>query len=174
MVGTFAVIWALLGIFALLGSAIVRLSLIGIAAFDYPLTWTHWLFLAVWVLFMAHSEGYKGFQKSFSPRVASRIAYLRDHPTALRVVLAPIFAMGYFHLVRRRQIVVIAVTAMIVVFIVVARMLPQPWRGFVDIGVVVGLLWGIVSLGIFAISALRGTLDASPGVPEAATPTPKA
>lgn len=166
MLGTLAIIWALLGVFALLGNAIYRLALISIAAFDHPMSWLHWLVLIVWVLFMAHREGYAGFQKGFSPRVAARVAYLRDHPTALRALLAPLFCMGFFHIVRRRQIVVIALTAMIVLFVVIARQLPQPWRGIVDLGVVVGLLWGVISLGIFTISALRGTLDASPEMPE--------
>ena len=32
----------------------------------------------------------------------------------------------------------------IFVLVVIVRALPQPWRGIVDGGVVVGLLWGVV------------------------------
>ena len=33
-----------------------------------------------------------------------------------------------------------------IVLIVSVRQLPQPWRGMVDAGVVVGLTWGVVSI----------------------------
>jgi len=46
---------------------------------------------------MLYSEGYKGFQKGYSPRVAARGHYLRDHSTLLRAILAPLFCMGFFH-----------------------------------------------------------------------------
>ncbi|MBW2734087.1 MAG: hypothetical protein JRH20_16995 [Deltaproteobacteria bacterium] len=115
---------------------------------------------------MAYGKGYRGFQKGFSPRVAARAAYLRRHPTLLRTLLAPFFCMGFFHIVRRQQIVIIALTVMIVIFVIVARQLPQPWRGMVDMGVVIGLTWGVISLAFFAIQALKGQLDASHEVPE--------
>ena len=166
MIGLFAVIWALGGIGALLGSAIFRLSAMGIGAFAFPLQWYHWLLLLIWVPLMAHSEGYRGFQRGFSPRVAARIAYLRQHPSLLRVLLAPFFAMGYFQIKRRRQLVIFALTTMIVTLIITVRQLPQPWRGLVDVGVVVGLIWGLVTTLAFTGQALAGRLDASPELPE--------
>lgn len=165
MLGLFATIWALAGVLLLLGQAIVRLSLIGVAALQAPLDWYHWVALAGWVLFMALAEGYRGFQKGFSPRVAARVVYLYHHPTPLRVALAPLFCMGYFDIERRRQIVVVSVTLMVIGFIVVAHFLSQPWRGILDIGVVVGLLWGVIALLVFTVRAFTGRLDASPMLP---------
>jgi hypothetical protein len=166
MLGLLAVTWGMLGVWLLLGSAIVRLTPIGLSIFSMDLSWYHWLVLAVWVVGMAHREGYVGFQKGFSPRVAARLAYLRRNPTPLRTILAPFFCMGYFDIERRRQIVVIGVTLMVISFIVIARQLPQPWRGIVDLGVVVGLLWGVIALLIFTVMAFAGRLRESPMLPE--------
>jgi len=44
---------------------------------------------------------------------------------------------------------------MIICFIMVARMLPQPWRGILDAGVVVGLSIGISSILYFVYVAIR-------------------
>jgi hypothetical protein len=35
---------------------------------------------------------------------------------------------------------------MIVCFVLLVRMLPQPWRGLVDAGVVAGLIFGVGSI----------------------------
>jgi hypothetical protein len=58
------------------------------------------------------------------------------------------------------------VTAGIIVLIILVRLLPQPWRGMVDAGVVVGLAWGMISLILFGLQALGGErFDYSPEVP---------
>ena len=165
MFGTLAVIWGLAGIGVLLGQAIYRLTLISLVGLSMPLHWYHWAVMAGWVFFMAYGEGYRGFQKGFSPRVAARTAYLSRHPTVLRALLAPLFCMGYFHIERRRQIVVISITLVVIGFIIGAHYLPQPWRGIVDLGVVIGLAWGLVALGVFTVQAFNGRLSHSPGVP---------
>jgi hypothetical protein len=166
MLGTLAVIWGLAGIGLLLGQAIYRLTLISLVGLSMRLSWYHWAFLAGWVLFMAYGEGYRGFQKSFSPRVAARAAYLRRHSTVLRALLAPFFCMGYFHMERRRQIVVISITLVVIGFIIGAHYLPQPWRAIVDLGVVIGLAWGLVALVIFTVQAFNGRLSHAPAVPK--------
>ena len=163
--GTLAVIWGLAGIGLLLGQAIYRLTLISLVGLSMPLHWYHWAALAGWVLFMAYSEGYRGFQKNFSPRVAARAAYLYRHATVLRALMAPLFCMGYFHIERRRQIVVFSITLAVIGFIIGAHYLPQPWRGIVDLGVVIGLAWGLVALGVFTVQAFNGRLSHAPEVP---------
>ncbi len=162
--------WGLVGVSALLGAAIVRLAPIGWSALSSPLSWHHWLVLALWLPLMAFSEGYRGFQKSFSPRVAARAVYLAGNPTALRVALAPLFCVGYFQIARRKQIAVISVTLMVIGFIATARALPMPWRGIVDLGVVLGLAWGLTAMLLFVASALRGRLDPEGALPEEPTP----
>lgn len=166
--GKLGAIWGVAGVTLLLVYAIVRLAGIGLASFDHDYNWYHWLALLASVGFMAYSEGYKGFQKAFSPRLAARMKHLRDNPTLTRSVFAPIFGMGYFHTTRKRLISSYVLTVMVVVFIYIAHQLPQPWRGILDIGVVVGLSWGLVSLLIYSVQALTASeFPYSPELPEA-------
>ncbi|WP_207061569.1 hypothetical protein [Motiliproteus sp. SC1-56] len=158
--------WGLLGISVFFLWAIYRLSLIALQAFEQPLAWYHWLGMAAWVFFMSYGEGYRGFQKGFSPRVAARIAYLYRYPGRLRALLAPVFCMGYFHIERRRQVVTFMLTLMIIGLVQLVHFLEQPWRGIVDLGVVIGLSWGLISLWLFTARALTDSrYPHSPEVP---------
>ncbi|MDO3378877.1 hypothetical protein [Geoalkalibacter halelectricus] len=171
MLGWIGALWGLGAITLLLTSAVVRLGKIGTAAFDFPFAWFHWLILAATLVFMAYSEGYRGFQRGFSPRVAARARYLRDHPVATHVLLAPLFCMGFIHATRRRKLTALILTSAIILLIALVRLLPQPWRGIIDLGVVVGLGWGVISLLVFAARALSGAPPAAdPEVPVAVTP----
>jgi hypothetical protein len=159
--------WGLTGVLLLLASAIYRLTPIAEDAFSYAFLWYHWCALAFIVFFMAYVEGYRAFQQAFSPRVAARARYLRDHPNLLHTLLAPLFCMAYFHAPRRRQITSISVTAGIIVLVILVRLLSQPWRGIIDGGVVVGLAWGLVSLALFSYQAFTAEVfPYSPEVPE--------
>ena len=111
----------------------------------------HWLALAFSVIYMAYAEGYKGFHLGFAPRVVVRARYLADNPRALHVLLAPLFCMGYIYATRKRQIVSFALTVMIICFVLIARSMPQPWRGILDAGLVVGLSLGVLSIAYFLI-----------------------
>lgn len=152
--GWLAALWGLGGISLIIGSALWRLSAYAVEALSAPLQWYHWAALVPWVLFMAHSEGYRGFQKAFSPRVAARARWLRKHPGPCRSILAPLFCMGFFGATRKRQTVAYALTSGIIGLVLLVRLLPQPWRGIVDLGVVVGLGWGLIALWIFSAQAL--------------------
>jgi hypothetical protein len=167
MVGMIRALWGLAGVILLLGSAIYRLTPRAAEAWSYDLHWYHWLFFALVLLFMAYAEGYRAFQQGFSPRVAARARYLRTHRSALHALLAPLFCMGYFHAPKRRRVTSLSVTAGIIVLIILVRLLPQPWRGIVDAGVVAGLAWGLISLILYGLQALgRERFDYSPEVPE--------
>jgi uncharacterized membrane protein YedE/YeeE len=160
--------WGLAGVILLIGSAVYRLTPLAIEAFSYDWLWYHWSGFALIIFFMAYVEGYLAFQQAFSPRVAARARYLREHPGVLHVMLAPLFCMAYFHAPRRRQITSISVTAGIIILVVLVRLLQQPWRGIIDGGVVVGLAWGLVSLVIFGYQAL--TAESFPYQPEVPGP----
>jgi len=148
-----AIFWGLGAILLLLGSAIYRLGLISLDMFSYPMGWLHWLALFVSLVFMGFSEGYRGFQKGFSPRVASRIYYLAQNPTPLRLLLAPAFCLGLFDVERKRQMITLTLMVAIVLVVQVVHLMPQPWRGIIDAGVVLGLGWGVITLLIFTVSA---------------------
>lgn len=154
MLGTLGVVWGLGGVIAMLSYAVFRLTPYMLEVVHLPLEWYHWLALAVNVLFMAHSEGYKGFQKSFAPRVAARARHLKRHPKLLHVFFSPFFCVGYFYTPVRRRLTIIGVTLGVLCLVFLVRHLDQPWRGIVDTGVVVGLIWGIVSVLMFSLQAL--------------------
>ncbi len=135
--------------------------------FSYSLTWGHWAALVLFAVFMLYSEGYRGFQTGFSPRVAARARYLKDHPRLHHVLLAPLFCMGLVHATTRRRIVSMSLVVAIVILVLLVQQLAQPWRGIVDIGVVLGLSWGLVSLVAFTFRAFGPRdLDIPTDVPE--------
>ena len=166
ILGIVGVAWGLAGLLGLLVFAVYRLGGVVVAGMEYAWTWQHVGAAVANAAFMAWSEGLRGFQQSFSPRVAARLKWLRDHPSAVRVAFSPLFAMGYFGATRERLIGIYALTAGIVVLIVVVHVLPQPWRAALDIGVVIGLSWGIVSTLACTWRAFNGAHGAAaPGVP---------
>ena len=167
MMAWFGVVWGLGGVLLLLGSAVYRLTPLAVESFSYAWSWIHWLSLVLMTFFMAYAEGYRAFQQGFSPRVAARARFLRDHPNALHAVFAPFFCMAYFHAPKRRRIVSVSVTAGIIVLVLLVRKLDQPWRGIIDGSVVVGLTWGVVSLIVFGYQAFtQEHFPYSPEVPE--------
>ncbi len=168
MIGLLGAIWGLGGFIFLLVYTIYRLTPISIEAFGYEFEWYHWVVLLLNTSMMAILEGYRGFQQGLSPRVAARAKYLVSHPNVLHALLGPLYCMGYFYIVRRRQIATIVLTIVIIGFIVIIRMLDQPWRGIFDVGVVVGLSWGLVVTIIYGIKAFTSKeFDHSPEVPKA-------
>ena len=169
MAGTFGAIWGIVGLSFILIRGLFSVLPPAVALQDETFTGIHWIGLVISLIFMGYAEGYKGFQLKFSPRVAARALYLRAHPTLVRVVFAPLFCMGFFHATRKRKIIAYAVTTMVVLLIVVVRQLPQPWRGIVDVGVLFGLGWGLVSVWIYCFKAFFGSAEytVSPETPDA-------
>ncbi len=162
-----AITWGLGGVLLLLGSALYRLTPLAVEALAMPLSAVHWAFLAVWLPFMAYSEGYRGFQLRFSPRVVARAWHLSRAPKPLHLLLGPLFCMGYFHASRRRKIASWALTLGIFGLVAAVRLLPQPWRGLVDLGVVLGLGWGVLAIGVYALRAVRdGGIAVDPQLPD--------
>jgi hypothetical protein len=153
MLKTGGALWGVVGVLMLLGSAVYRLSFPALDAFSHDFFWYHWVALALIVVFMAYAEGFRAFQQGFSPRVAARARYLRENPRAVHVIFAPFFCMGFFYATRRRQVTSLSVTAGIILLVITVRLLPQPWRGIIDAGVIIGLAWGIISLFIFSFKA---------------------
>jgi len=159
--------WGLGGVLTLLLFAIYRLTPMAVELARLSLGTLHWLALAFSIGYMAYAEGYRGFHKSFAPRLVARARYLRNHASPLKTFLAPLFCMGYIYATRKRMLLSISLTLMIVCFVIVVRMLPQPWRGIIDAGVVTGLWLGIFSIFYYLVqSVIRPELlTVSPDVP---------
>lgn len=151
--GLLGAVWGLAGVTLLLGGAVYRMTPWALQTFSYTLTLLQWALLVGFTLFMLIGEGYRGFQKNFSPRVAARARHLAGHPTPARVLLAPLFLMGFFGATRRRKITTWSLTTGIVLLVLGVRHLEQPWRGIIDLGVVLGLVWGLVALVGFTYQA---------------------
>ena len=145
----FGYFWGVGGVLLILMFAIYRLAPMALALLDTPLGILHWVSLIFSIIYMAYAEGYKGFHLSFAPRVVTRAQYLTQNPRFLHVLLAPLFCMGYIHATRKRQLISIGLTLMIIGFVFLVRILPQPWRGILDAGVVIGLTVGCVSILYF-------------------------
>ncbi|MDG1293371.1 MAG: hypothetical protein P8O99_04620 [Pseudomonadales bacterium] len=152
-IGALASSWGIIGFFSLVGFAMVRLSAHTLEAFTQPFTLLQWVVLIVSLVFMAYSEGYKGFQKSFAPRFAARVHYLSSHANGLQLVLAPLFCMGFFNAPKRRIITSTLLSSMIILFVLLFKFIPQPWRGIFDAAVVLGLIWGLTATAIFCYQA---------------------
>ena len=149
-------LWSVGGAVFILLDAIRRLFPMFVGALGHEMHAVHWLFLVVWVAFMAFVEGYKGFHQRFSPRLAVRADWLARHPRPWLVALAPLFVMGMVHANRRRLVSSWLLFVGIVALALTIRQLPQPWRGIVDAGVVLGLTLGTASTVWFAIRTLAG------------------
>ncbi len=138
--------WGVLGVVLVVCRALYQLAPLALELVSSPLGAGHWLALLAWVSFNAYAEGYVGFHLKFSPRVVERALELGRNPTPLRVVLAAPYCMGLFHAPRKVMISSWILVLAIAVVVFGVRYLPQPWRGIIDAGVVVGLGIGALSL----------------------------
>jgi hypothetical protein len=57
--------------------------------------------------------------------------------------------MGFFHAPRKRRITVCVLLVLIASMVALFQYIPQPLRGILDLGVVIGLSWGIVATLVF-------------------------
>ena len=166
--GWFGAAWGVLGVVGILLLAVTRLVPIAQQAFEHAIDLTRALAIVASLGFFGYVEGYRAFQQQFSPRVVARAFSLVEYSTLPRLVFAPLFAMGFFGATRKRIIVSWSLTFGIILLIRLVGSLSQPWRGIIDLGVVVALIWGAVAVLAFAGRAMFGSLpNVSPDLPEA-------
>lgn len=126
---------------------------------------------------MAYAEGFKGFQKKFSPLVVKRALTLdasaadggagRGRAGPLRILLAGPYSMGLFHASKKRKTVSWGLTTGVLCLVQLVKRLPYPWRSIVDAGVVVGLSYGTLSICAIWARALMGRAPSiDPALPE--------
>jgi hypothetical protein len=136
--------WGIAWVSLLLGRAIWRLAPLAVEPWTQDLMTTGQQGIYIgWLLVNAYLEGYRGFQLRFSPRVVSRAIHLGQNPRPLWVILALPFCMSLFHSTRRQMTVSWVFIGALILVIWWVRSLPQPWRGIIDGGVVLGLVWGL-------------------------------
>lgn len=130
-------------------------------------------FGAAWLTFIVYVEGYRAFQKRFSPRVVARALHLAEHPRPLHVALAPLYVMALLHTTRRRLITSWILVAGIVAVILLVRSFPPVWRALIDAGVALALAWGTAVMIIYFVRGLAGhPMPVGPDLPGEAETRP--
>ena len=124
----------------------------------------HWISLVLICAFFAYCEGYKGFQLAWSPMLVKRTFHFASLPNpsyrwtnefcidgVINFLLAPMLAGGFICGTKRRYTLSWGITIFVIIFVILMRRLPDdlPWKCFIDIGVVVGLSWGLVFILIW-------------------------
>ena len=97
LAGQLGMLWGVAGVSLLLLSAVFRLGAVALQTLRMDLDWWHWVACRVSLVFLGITEGYMGFQRGYSPRVAARALHLKDNPQLWNVALAPVFCMGLIH-----------------------------------------------------------------------------
>ena len=150
-----AVHWGVLGVVLLFVQACVRLGARTVDALAMPLSGLEVALSLFWVLFNAYGEGYRAFQLRFSPRVVQRAHALAQPSEARYRWLAPLYCMSMVGAPRRSRIIAWGSVVLIALAVAIMSQVPQPYRGIVDGGVVVALIWGILTMAYYHLRALR-------------------
>lgn len=149
-------LWGAGGVIVFLLYAVVRLIPIAAEALSLASTPLHWAAFGGSIAFLGYFEGYRAFQRAFSPRVVARAQAVAEDRRPLLVALAPVVCMGLMHATPRRLISSWAVVIGVTLLVIGVGLLDQPWRGAVDAGVVVGLSWGSAAILAYGLKALKG------------------
>ena len=162
-------VWAIVGVLTLLAQGLIKLVPVAARAVRGPLSPLQATILWTFVALNLYLEGYRGFQLRFVPRVVARALHLAQTPRlgVWFAVLAPFFAMGFFHATRRARLSAWILSSLIALAVVLVRHLPDPWRGVVDAGVVAGLGYGtLVFVHQAIVAAFTGTPRAAAELPD--------
>jgi len=137
----------------LLGFAAWRLIAPAREAFSYSFAWYHWVSFAAIAFFFLYVKGYRAFHKGLSRRVVVRARHIKAEPGTARVLLAPLYCMGFFGSGLRTGLMMTGLTAAMVGFIFLVRLLQQPWRGIVDLGLVGAFAWGFIAAAVHSMDS---------------------
>ena len=154
----FGYYWGISGVLLILLFAIVRLSARVVEMLSYPLSLWQWIALVLFAFYMAYAEGYKGFHRNFAPRVIARARFFLEQSNLENfgyILIAPLLCMGYIHATRKRKLVSVLLTSAIIILVLLVSKLPQPWRGIIDVGVVLGLFLGVCSIAYFWVQSSK-------------------
>lgn len=148
-------LWGVGGVVALLAYAVWRLSHHAFELLEFQLSPALITILIMWCVFMIYTEGYQTFGRRFAPRIVARAQYIVRHATWPMIILAPLYCIGYFGTSKNRMITSYIVIALIAGMVAAVSFVPQPWRGIIDAGVILGLLVGIGYLLLYTYYALH-------------------
>mmetsp|Transcript_28844 Transcript_28844/g.54065 ORF Transcript_28844/g.54065 Transcript_28844/m.54065 type:complete len:179 (-) Transcript_28844:167-703(-) len=154
---TLSSIWAIVGVTLLLLNGVRRCVPVALQPFSQGLGPAGWCAYVLSGLFFIYAEGYRGFQQKFSPLVVRRALLLDGQQPVIRQVLAPAYAMAFFHAHKKRKVVSWGLIAGIMVIVAIVKKMPYPYRAILDAGVCAGLSWGMcATIYIYAKSLTTG------------------
>jgi hypothetical protein len=143
-----AALWGVVGVILLLANGVHRVlphALEPLHSAQFLPWWQLALYLGS-IAFNAYMEGYRGFHLRVAPRVVQRAHELSERDNVYDTVLAPLYCASFYGAPVRTLVVRYLLLTLIVGVIVGMHYVPQPWRGIVDAGVVVGLGMGAASI----------------------------
>ena len=147
-------IYSIGGVIAIFSSAIYRLYPHVKKSMSYEFSTLNWIVLAAYLIVMIVGKGYFALHRGFVPRVVNRSELLVENGNLLDRLFAPLYCMGFFKAPKKRLIISYSMLLLIITFIASASKISQPWRGIIDLGVVIGLSLGILSLVILGFKKL--------------------
>lgn len=143
--------WALIGLSFVFLNAIVRLGARALDTLAGGLTPGQWAVLVLLTLMFVYTEGIRGIQARFAPRVAVRLHELLRRRRLLWDVLAPLYLLSLVGAPPRTLLRAWAGVTAIIVAVMIVRTFAEPWRGITDFAVVTALGWGLVAIIVRAI-----------------------
>ena len=149
------IIYSIGGVIAIFSSAIYRLYPHVREGFSFEFSTLNWIVLMAYLIVMIVGKGYFALHRGFVPRVINRSELLIENGNLFDKLLAPLYCMGFFKAPRKRMIISYVMISLIVSFIVSASKITQPWRGIIDLGVIIGLSLGIFSLLFLGLKKLN-------------------
>ncbi|HSM05844.1 MAG TPA: hypothetical protein VK858_14600 [Longimicrobiales bacterium] len=153
--GRLAAGWAITGVGALFLFAIVRLGARGISVVASGLGPSQWAVFGLLLLLFVVFEGRAALQARWVPMLVRRARDLRGSAAPSHRLLAPLYGMSLVGASPRRLVRAWLGTLAVIVAILLVRVLPDPWRGLIDLSVAAALAWGLGALLIQAPDALR-------------------
>ena len=150
----FIYIYSIGGVIAIFSSAIYRLYPHVQESISYEFSILNWIVLVLYLIVMIVGKGYFALHRGFVPRVINRSELLVENGNLLDRLFAPLYCMGFFKAPKKRLIISYSMLLLIITFIASASKISQPWRGIIDLGVVIGLSLGILSLVILGFKKL--------------------
>lgn len=138
--------WALIGVGGLLAWATYRLGSRGIDTIRGGLEVGEWVVLALLVPAFAYTEGFLAMDRRWVPKVVERARRLVDDNRRALWLVAPFYGMSLIGSGRKELLRAWLGTAAIVAAVALVRMLPEPWRGIIDLSVATALAWGLAAI----------------------------
>ena len=155
LLGRIVSAWCLAGVSALFAFAILRLGGRGLAAVAGGLTALEWGVLIVCGGFFVYGEGVLALQRKWVPRLAERAKAVREESSGFLHLMAPLYGMSLIGAARGQLLRSWAMVAAILVAVRIVGVLPEPWRGIIDLSVAAALVWGLAAIASAAPSVLR-------------------